>query len=104
MSLNLTILFEGLHSLDEQYLLLGNYIDKEKLEEGINDIVLKSLKYEHDIDHVSLVILRHWIPSLHRFVEKRKDLLQFYPYDLDLEIQSLLVKAGYPETESYSDE
>lgn len=102
--LQLHILFEGLNDLNKRYHLLGNYVNHLKLEEEISFIIRKSLYHHHDIDHVANIVLRYWIPSLHRFIEKRSHLIQHYPYDLDLEVGSLLIKSGYPETEQHSDE
>lgn len=94
--LNWSLIFEGIYELDDNH-LLNTYLDRHSFEKGIMDVIKKGLEHDHDIEHMSQIILRHWIPSLHRFVEKKG--MAYYPYDLNLEIESLLVKAGYPDSE-----
>ena len=94
--LNHQVIFEGLDKLDQEHRLLGPFVDKDRLYDHLVYVAEKSLEQEEDLSEATNRILKHWNPALYRYVNYAGT---HFPWDLDLEVQDILVKAGYPPLE-----
>lgn len=92
-SFDFEIFFRGLYNLDELYHLTSSCTSQSKLRNIVSNDIMNGLDYSRDIEFLASDILQCVAPSLDYFVQRTQI---DYPYDLDLEIISLLIKSGYP--------